>query len=51
MQFNKSIVAKQFWHMLNGDVDGINNIDHDSLEASIKNVVALIEKIEAKFNT
>ena len=51
VQFNKSIVAKQFWHMLNGDVDGINNIDHDSLEASIKNVVALIEKIEAKFNT
>ena len=51
VQFNKSIVAKQFWHMLNGDADGINNIDHDSLEASVKNVVALIEKIEAKFNT
>ena len=37
--------------MLNGDADGINNIDHDSLGASTNNVVTLIEKIEGKFDT
>lgn len=50
VQFNKSIVARQFWHMLNDTVDEINDIDHNSLEISIKNIAALIEKIEAKFN-
>jgi predicted ATP-dependent endonuclease of OLD family len=46
VQFNKSIVAKQFWDMLNGNND---KIDHDSLETSLKNIGALVEKIEAKF--
>ena len=50
VQFNKTIVAKQFWPMLNGMSNGINDIDHDSLETSIKNMVALIEKINTKFN-
>ena len=50
-QFNKSIVAKQFWPMLNDMSDEIDKIDQDSLERSIKNISTLIEKINAKFNT
>ena len=50
VHFSKSIVAKQFWPMLNGISNEIYDIDHDSLEASIKNISSLIERINTKFD-
>jgi predicted ATP-dependent endonuclease of OLD family len=50
LQFNKSLVAKQFISMLNGVANRDNDIDQNSLDESIKNIVNMIEKIEGKFN-
>jgi predicted ATP-dependent endonuclease of OLD family len=50
VEFNKSIVAKQFWHMLNDVSDEVENLPYESLQASIKNIINLIEKISYRFD-
>ena len=49
-EYNKSIVAKQFWHMLNDTLGGVENLDDESLQASIRNMITLVEKINARFD-
>lgn len=50
VEYNKSIVAKQFWQMLNGTPDGVEKLDEDSLQASIRNIINLVEKINGRFD-
>ncbi len=50
VEYNKSIVAKQFWPMLNGTPNGVDNVDDESLHASVKNIIALVEKINDRFD-
>lgn len=49
VEYNKSIVAKQFWTILNGIENGIGGDDKTSLETSIGNMLILVEEINKKF--
>ncbi len=50
VEYNKSLVAKQFWSMLNGTPNELENVDSESLQTSIRNIVTLIEKINDRFD-
>lgn len=50
VEYNKSIVAKQFWHMLNDMPGGVENLDDESLQVSIRNIINLVEKINDRFD-
>ena len=50
VQYNKSIVAKQFWHILNDTPSGVEDLDGESLQATIGNIIDLVEKINERFN-
>jgi len=50
VKYNKSIVAKQFWPMLNVTPNGDDNFDKESLNASVRNISALVEKINDRFD-
>lgn len=51
LEYNKSIVAKQFWNMLNNDTSNLINDDYmDAIESSLKRMIKLIERINNKFD-
>jgi hypothetical protein len=47
---NKSFVAKQFWPKLNDITNGVADVDDGSLHASVRNIIALVKKVNDRFD-
>lgn len=50
MENNKSFVAKQFWPKLNDITNGVADVDDGSLHASVRNIIALVKKVNDRFD-
>jgi len=50
VEYKKSFVAKQFWEMLNGSSNGVDEIDDKPLNESTKKIIHLIKMINERFD-
>ena len=49
VEYNKSLVARQFWDILNGPDENLRNEHNSDISESVKTIGKLIEEIEKKF--